>query len=213
MAKVNEKKKDFFWLSYSDLMTSLFFVMLVLFVLVYSMQNRVINDLKAAKEELEKIKEITAATKALENGGLYDYNEQCKRFELNQEILFEVNSARIPRKDRPTLINAGRQIQELTSKFRDNKKVKFMIIIEGRAAKYLDDERKNLKIANRVKDLSYSRSLALYKLWQKNDVNLNSENSEIFIAGSGFEGMCRYEGKEEYKNKRFIVEVIPYLIE
>jgi hypothetical protein len=213
MAKVNRKKKDFFWLSYSDLMTSLFFVMLVLFVLVYSMQNKVINDLQAAKEELEKIKEITAATKALENGGLYEYNEQCKRFELKQEILFKVNSARIPLKDRPVLINAGKQIQELANTFKDNEKVKFMIIIEGRAAKYLDDERKNSRVAGIVKDLSYSRSLSLYKLWQQNGVDLNSRNSEIFIAGSGFEGMCRYEDEEEYKNKRFIVEVIPYLIE
>ena len=39
MAKSNEKKRDFFWLSYSDLMTSLFFVMLVLFVLVYTMER------------------------------------------------------------------------------------------------------------------------------------------------------------------------------
>lgn len=53
MAKVNNRKKDFFWLSYSDLMTSLFFVMLVLFVLVYSMQNSVIQELKKVKKELE----------------------------------------------------------------------------------------------------------------------------------------------------------------
>jgi hypothetical protein len=58
MAKVNEKKKDLFWLSYSDLMTSLFFVMLVLFVLVYSMQNSVIKDLQKTTEELKKMKAV-----------------------------------------------------------------------------------------------------------------------------------------------------------
>jgi hypothetical protein len=213
MAKTNEKKKDFFWLSYSDLMTSLFFVMLVLFVLVYTLQSQMIGELKAAKEELERIKEISAATRTLAEKGIYEYNEACKRFELKQEVLFDVNSAVIPESDKQNLVNAGKQILDLIEKFRGNKKVKFMIIIEGRAAKFLDDERRNLLVANRVKDLSYSRSLALYKLWQEKGIYLNSTNSEVFIAGSGFEGMCRYENKEEYKNKRFIVEVIPYLIE
>ena len=31
---MSQKKESFFWTSYSDLMTSLFFIMLVLFILV-----------------------------------------------------------------------------------------------------------------------------------------------------------------------------------
>ena len=36
---MSRKRNDYFWLSYSDLMTSLFFVMLVLFVLVFSIMQ------------------------------------------------------------------------------------------------------------------------------------------------------------------------------
>ena len=61
MGKSNEKKRDFFWLSYSDLMTSLFFVMLVLFVLVYTMQAKLIGDQKAKVDELEEIHRIQEA--------------------------------------------------------------------------------------------------------------------------------------------------------
>ncbi len=39
-------KTDDFWPSYTDLMTSLFFVMLVLFILVFARQHQTIQDLK-----------------------------------------------------------------------------------------------------------------------------------------------------------------------
>ena len=39
-------------------MTSLFFVMLVLFVLVYTMQNKLIGELGEKGRELDRIKEI-----------------------------------------------------------------------------------------------------------------------------------------------------------
>jgi flagellar motor protein MotB len=60
MGKSNEKKRDFFWLSYSDLMTSLFFVMLVLFILVFfvfSEQNKLISDLENANKTLTAAEE------------------------------------------------------------------------------------------------------------------------------------------------------------
>ena len=64
-----------------------------------------------------------------------------------------------------------------------------------------------------AKELSYGRAMSLYYLWKRNGITLNSENSEVYISGSGFEGMCRYEGNEEDKNKRFIIQIIPHLVE
>ena len=98
MAKSNEKKRDFFWLGYSDLMTSLFFVMLVLFVLVYTMQNKMIgelneknNELKAAKVELDEIKRIQEALEKLDpNYFLYD--KRNKRYKLKVDVQFNSNS-------------------------------------------------------------------------------------------------------------------------
>ena len=62
MPKSNEKKRDFFWLSYSDVMTSMFFVMLVLFVLVYTMQSKVIEEARQANEKLKALNEKLGKT-------------------------------------------------------------------------------------------------------------------------------------------------------
>ena len=65
MRKSRKNKKDFFWVSYSDLMTSLFFVMLVLFVLVYALQATNIKKLEENKEELINQKALLINQKAL----------------------------------------------------------------------------------------------------------------------------------------------------
>ena len=49
-----EKKHDFFWPSYADLMTSLFFIMLVLFVLTVMMLKAEQKNLIQQKEEAEQ---------------------------------------------------------------------------------------------------------------------------------------------------------------
>ena len=49
------KNKDSFWLSYSDLMTSLFFIMPVLFVVCTAKMSGLVNlpdDVKELREEL-----------------------------------------------------------------------------------------------------------------------------------------------------------------
>jgi len=116
-------------------MTSLFFIMLVLFVLVFSIMKRelqenvkIANNLKdqltindsirtqltlqliqneevtnelrnsqnlllARADEVAKIRSINQALRALERSGLYLFNDNCKRFELKQEVLFVKNSA------------------------------------------------------------------------------------------------------------------------
>ena len=54
---MDEKRKDFFWTSYVDLMTALFAVVLILFVLTYYNLNKKKQEL----ENLVKIKEQEAA--------------------------------------------------------------------------------------------------------------------------------------------------------
>ena len=59
---MSQKQESYFWTSYSDLMTSLFFVMLVLFVLACAMLNNKIDEVEkqktATEMELAKIKAI-----------------------------------------------------------------------------------------------------------------------------------------------------------
>ena len=57
-----QKKESFFWTSYSDLMTSLFFVMLVLFILVIVLLHK---RMEATEAQLQEIKKVEQSTKDL----------------------------------------------------------------------------------------------------------------------------------------------------
>ena len=59
---MSQKRESFFWTSYSDLMTSLFFVMLVLFVLVIVLLHK---RMEATESQLRGIKEVEESTKDL----------------------------------------------------------------------------------------------------------------------------------------------------
>ena len=58
-----KNRESYFWTSYSDLMTSLFFIMLTLFILTVVLLNQ---RMKATVNELEQIKAIQESTKELE---------------------------------------------------------------------------------------------------------------------------------------------------
>ena len=70
-------KKSFFWASYADLMTSLFFIMLVLFILTTVMLKRQVDEIEriqeATEEQMEKIKEIENAINEIDTT-YFEYN-------------------------------------------------------------------------------------------------------------------------------------------
>ena len=63
-----KNRESYFWTSYSDLMTSLFFIMLTLFILTVVLLNQ---RMKATVNELEQIKAIQESTKELEQKNGY----------------------------------------------------------------------------------------------------------------------------------------------
>ena len=211
MAKSNEKKRDFFWLSYSDLMTSLFFVMLVLFVLVYTMQNKMIGELNeknkilnAAKEELDKINEIR---KSLENidSQYFIYSSEHKKHILNIKVAFNTNSANMLDMNesiRAQLRKAGHSLQRLMRTLPTDQNVKYLLVIEGQASRdgaAINDE------------LSYRRAISLRNFWFGLNPNLNNvlPNCEIVIAGSGQYGVPRDLPDIPPANQRFLITIIP----
>jgi hypothetical protein len=203
MAKINDKKKDFFWLSYSDLMTSLFFVMLVLFVLVYSMQSSIIKDLAAAKEELDRIKEIEKAVNNIDKR-YFIYDSLNKKHILNIQFLYPTGSAMInqikPNK-KPELIEAGKAIKELILKFPEDENIKYLVVVEGQASK--DNWSGNDK-------LSYYRAQSLINLWQDSQIGLEKlKNCELVVAGSGEKGTPRSQPDIPPANQRFLITIIP----
>jgi hypothetical protein len=203
MAKSNEKKRDFFWLSYSDLMTSLFFVMLVLFVLVYTMQNKMISELGEKGRELDRIKEIEKTVNNIDTA-YFKYDEENKKHILNMQFLFITGSSDIstiiPDK-RNELINAGNVIKQLILKYPEEENIKYLIVVEGQASK--DNWTGN-------DDLSYHRAQSLIKYWEQNNIGLDKlKNCEIVIAGSGEKGIPRIMPDIGTANQRFLITIVP----
>lgn len=208
MAKSNEKKRDFFWLSYSDLMTSLFFVMLVLFVLVYTMQNKMIGELGEKGRELDRIKEIEKTINNIDKR-YFIYDSINKKHILNIDFRFGTGSYDFfttNRDVRKELIEAGRAIKALILKFPEEQNIKYQVVIEGQASRdgYYLDEFKNNDI------LSYHRAQALTRLWKSNQINLDEmKNCELIVAGSGEKGIPRTQPDIGTANQRFLITIVP----
>jgi len=204
------KKESFFWTSYSDLMTSLFFVMLVLFVLVIVLLNNkmreIENERKATQEQLNKILEIEKSVENID-ANYFEYDAKYKRHTLkNISISFQTGSSNIqniPQTDLYKLLNVGRSIQSFVRKAVDSiPDVKYLLIVEGQSSK--DN-------FNRNYELSYERALALVKFWSANSVYFNSDYCEVIISGSGQASPFREQPDiaGNKANQRFVIHIIP----
>lgn len=193
------KESSFFWTSYTDLMTSLFFVMLALYVLTVTVLK---FQQKATEEQLRKIQEIQNSTKNLPKE-YFEYQPEYKRFTLKAQINFPARVSKIPKADYPYLIQVGKSIQSLVDTLKekyDGDNIKYMIVIEGMSSK--DNYMYNYQ-------LSYERALALYRFWQLSDIHLDRTICEVIISGSGTGGVGRFKDYEEVKNQRFLIQIIP----
>ena len=205
MSKV--KKESFFWTSYSDLMTSLFFVMLVLFVLVVVLLHNKMVDIRRERDEtkmkLEQILEIEESVKNIDKN-YFEYNADFKRHTLKKiNVSFKTYSSNIydiPANQRGKLLEAGRSIRTFVNNaVEKNPDVKYLLIVEGQASK--DDYNRNY-------ELSYERALALVNYWKSNGLNFNAHKCEIIISGSGTESPFRIQNNES-ANQRFVIHIIP----
>lgn len=203
MPKSNEKKRDFFWLSYSDLMTSLFFVMLVLFILVFAIQNKQIGTLEGYKKEILRIREIEKAVNNIDKK-FFVYDSLNKKHILNMQFLFPRGSsdiAKIIPDKRNDLMSAGYAIKRLILKFPEKENIKYLIVVEGQASR---------DFWSGNDDLSYHRAQSLIKFWKLNKVGLELlKNCEIIIAGSGEKGIPRTQPDIGTANQRFLITIVP----
>ena len=212
------KKESFFWTSYSDLMTSLFFVMLILFVLTIALLHK---GIEAKEAELEQIRKINKSIEKIDTT-YFEYNRDFQRHTLkNVEVSFKPLSANIEDvsySDKQRLINAGLAIKKFledAQKEKDLVDAQYLLIIEGQSSRdsYAD---------NFV--LSYKRALSLYELWKSNEIQFDSLPScEVIISGSGDKskfreypetisivnpkGGLRTIGNPQ--NQRFVIHIIP----
>lgn len=197
------KKGNSFWLSYADLMTSLFFVMLVLYALTFVKLKAERETYRLQAEEFEKIQALQNAIKDIDSTGKYfEYNDEYKKHILKLQVQFDKGSSNIQNLSAITrieLVEAGRKIQKLVERYKDEKNIRYLVLIEGQASK--DRYSRNF-------ELSYERSLALLEFWERNNVKLRTlDNCELVLAGSGTGGVPR-EAKQS-KNQRFLIQIIP----
>ncbi len=199
---MKKSKESFFWTSYSDLMTSLFIIMLVLFVLVIVLLNK---RMEATIIELEDIKKVEASTRDLE-GKYFTYNKEYEKFILNIDCQFPVSKYDIELLSdttRSQLMDAGQQVKDFLEKHSENQ---YLVIVEGQASANSE------KMTEFNYNLSYQRALSLIKFWATNPkVKFSEKNCELQIAGSGDGRLSAKTMRESVneKNQRFLIYIIP----
>jgi hypothetical protein len=212
---MKRKHSNFFWASYTDLMTSLFFIMLVLYVLTFIMLKKQNRKNEVDAEKFKKIQEIEASTKGLGDGKIFDYEKDFKRFTLKRQPKFDSMRYNIRDDDIENLLNAGKRIDTIINNA--NKKnvlnldLKYLVVIEGTSSK------DQFSINN---ELSYLRALSVFELWEKHDIPFvktyldkikqgqsKELDIEIIIAGSGDRGVGR--SKDEIDNQKILIQLIP----
>lgn len=221
-------KKALFWTSYSDLMTSLFFAVLALFVVVVVAMGAVNRQVQEAKEKLEKALIDANATNeqlnqilrlqdqfnTLTTSSSLKYDEQKRMFYAKDFVgieIFEPNKDIIKDEYVETVNRVGKDIKELIESLKaNNKDFKYQLVIEGTAAiPYRELKAGTFNPDNvGMYELSYRRALALYNKWKH--LNFRESNTEIIIAGSGFNGINRDKIVED-NNKRFVIQIIPMI--
>lgn len=174
-----------------------------------------INDILVNSELYKKIREFQKAQKEI-NRRYFKYNEKYQRFECTVDVMFEPESPIIPIQCYNDLEAAGKEIEDIVQKFKESTNVSFKIVIEGRAARSHNNPNPIAAQKNYAAKLSYERARNLLLFWKRKGLmnDIENQNGEIFISGSGLEGKGRYTGfgtDGEDRNKTFIIQIIPYI--
>lgn len=201
------KKESFFWTSYSDLMTSLFFVMMVLFILVIVLLHKRMQTselaLHTTEAKLQEIRKIEQSTHDL-SSKYFQYRPDYKKYVLTLKVQFPISSANLYdivdwSTVAPQLQAAGLEVQRFLHNHSENQ---YLLIIEGQASR--DLSRYNY-------ELSYQRALALMRFWINDSGIQFGRNCEILISGSGDGKLDTHSMREpiETENQRFLIHVLP----
>lgn len=224
----NKKQADNnYWMSYSDLLTGLVIIFLIISVhfwqkqkVSYKRTQELEAEFKMTKKQEKQLNIIDKAQSGLAKNKLFNYNTKYKRYEINVNTMFEAGAWNVPKENEAELKAAGYQLRNFIKNLNDTLKkdtlnIEFIVIIEGRAAKHKD---KGSKIANEkanklewdyAKELSFKRAYNLQYFWNYFNIFKDMPYCDVLAVGSGFEGNGRYPYEEEEKNKTFIIQVIP----
>jgi len=203
------KKANFFWASYADLMTSLFFIMLVLFVLTVVILKRRQAGLEDDIERLNKIIKLEQQFAPLQNDPDFYFLPDCKKYiykELVGVEIFNPTEIQIKPEFVAQTLEAGKKIEAFLKGLNKlNPGFSYLLVIEGNMANRFDFSiNKDSKWGY---SQSYQRALSVYNLWTDSKIDFRKYNVEVLICGSGFNGLCRDDVEDN--NKRFSIQIIP----
>ncbi|PTS98627.1 hypothetical protein DBR11_14375 [Pedobacter sp. HMWF019] len=215
-----KSKNDFFWPSFTDLMTSLFFIMLVLYVLTYVQlkhKNTVLEEklkiIETVESNLEPLKRDTM---------LFNFEPQYNRYKLAFDVKFNTDKSIIlsdadlinPDYTRTKITEAGKKLKMVIDDLKLKKEkdpnmrnLSYILVIAGYASK----DKYSKSLAHNY-DLSYKRALSLWAYWKYN-VGIDFESPEyknlidLQISGNGWGGVGRLDNEED--NQRFLIQIFP----
>jgi len=202
------KKSGFFWVSYADLMTSLFFVMLVLYIVSFTFLQSKQGILEAQAHQLAEIKNVQKAIESLDTT-YYQFDKENKRYKLNIDAKFRPNSSNlndISKNKRNEIAKAGKNLYDKIASIIDTSKtIDYLLIIEGSTQRYNNNWKDNPNLGYQ---LSYQRALSLYNYWKQQGADFRrlGAQCEVIIAGSGYFSQSRDE-QNENNNRRFTIQV------
>lgn len=210
---MGKEKRSLFWASYADLMTSLFFIMLTLFVassiLLSKKSDEWEDKYHQSEGEKKQLQQINDVIQELDED-YFEYIDEYKKSKLVIPVNFEVNQYNInglPQSTRDELEAAGKSLKTFVdSTVRKFPGVQYILIIEGQASRFGGTDH-NYK-------LSYQRAYNLKKFWEDKDIIFDAKNCEVLIGGSGDgiqsgTGLMREDSAHEHMNQRFLIHIIP----
>lgn len=229
---------DFFWPSYVDVMTNLFAITLVLFVVSFFLfkgKNQELEqanaDLRVMKEEYQRVKDMNNALQSLDNNEYFRYDPIFQKHILTLPFEYIRDRYEIPKGlIDPTVASeiseVGKSIIKTICELKDKYitdqsadipfNIKFLVVLEGQASRSGEEEHNDV--------LSYKRALYLKKFWLDTDnmvqykgISFDSPElrCEMIVSGSGFSGSPRepdfIDGKVNTANQRFLVHIVPVI--
>ena len=223
---MGKDKRTHFWASYADLMTSLFFLMVVLFIISIVELKQIdatpleVKELKAERDSLlnlnsrmvlrqKQYSEELDSMRYLDQN-YFVYDSINKKHKLNFVVRFKIDDDQIyniSKVEREKLLSVGQELVRFIHSAAENTpEVQYLLVIEGQASKDGIDK------MDYNYDLSYRRARNLKKFWDNNNIHFDRDNCEVLISGSGdgrLSGTGLMRELEEKANQRFLIHILP----
>lgn len=222
---MKSKGSGFFWPSFTDLMTSMFFIMLVLFVLSYARLKIKVDDLDKKLRVYNLVEENLKPLK--KDSTFFVYENEFKRFTLAFSVKFERGKYNLTPNELVDysislvkIDEAGQKLKNVINNLAQERvqrpelaNVSYLLIISGYASNLGDGQMFN------DYRLSYNRALSLWDRWRFIGIDFETNNYkgliDLQISGNGWGGVGRFDRDPDYgfineaKNQRFIIQIVP----